>query len=152
MNRPKIVPEFYVSDIRRSIEFYVGVLGFTVRYERPEERFVYLELDGAELMIEETVDLTRTFHADVPPHPFGRGMHLQIEVADADTLYARALAARCRIVLPIEERWYRIGEAEEGNRQFVFVDPDGYLLRFWHDLGTRKSLTWHNNTIDMRKE
>ena len=36
-----------------------------------------------------------------------------------------------------EERWYRQGEAERGDRQFVVEDPDGYLLRFFSDLGER---------------
>jgi len=35
------------------MDFYVGVCGFAVRYERPEELFAYLELDGAEFMLEQ---------------------------------------------------------------------------------------------------
>ena len=30
-----------------------------------------------------------------------------------------------------EESWYRRGSEENGNRQFVVADPDGYLLRFY---------------------
>jgi hypothetical protein len=37
----------------------------------------------------------------------------------------------------METRWYRIGRIERGNRQFVVADPDGYLLRFFEDLGER---------------
>jgi hypothetical protein len=40
-------------------------------------------------------------------------------------------------VIPIEERWYRRDQMETGNRQFVVADPDGYLLRFFSDLGRR---------------
>lgn len=137
MAGPKIVPELYVSDFQRSLPFYVEVLGFTVRYSRSEERFAYLDLDGAELMIEQTPDPSRTFVAAALEYPLGRGMNLQIEVADANVLYQRLLAANCPIFLPLEERWYRRGDEEEGNRQFVVLDPDGYLLRFWHNLGTR---------------
>jgi len=138
MSRPKIIPEFYCSDYHRSLHFYREVLGFAVRYERLEERFAYLDLDGAELMIEQTVDSSRTFLADVVAYPFGRGVHLQIEVENSDALYARVQAASSRIFLPIEDRWYRVDNEESGNRQFVVMDPDGYLLRFWHDLGTRR--------------
>jgi hypothetical protein len=56
VHRPKLVPELYCSDFARSLKFYTGVLGFFVRYDRPEQRFAYLERDGAELMIEQTVD------------------------------------------------------------------------------------------------
>jgi catechol 2,3-dioxygenase-like lactoylglutathione lyase family enzyme len=137
MARPKIVPELYCSDFQRSLTFYVEVLGFSVRYSRPEERFAYLDLDGAELMIEQTTDPSRIFITDELRYPFGRGMNLQIQVKDADILYKRVLAVGNPIFLPIEDRWYRRAEEEDGNRQFVVVDPDGYLLRFWHDLGTR---------------
>jgi catechol 2,3-dioxygenase-like lactoylglutathione lyase family enzyme len=137
MSRPRIVPEFYCSDFPRSLHFYVSVLGFAVRYDRPEERFAYLDLNGAELMIEQTMDLSRTFLAGPAQYPFGRGVNLQIEVEDADLLYARVQAANSPIFLPLEDRWYRLEEEESGNRQFVVMDPDGYLLRFWHSLGTR---------------
>ena len=39
--------------------------------------------------------------------------------------------------MPLEERWYRREDEELGNRQFVVADPDGYLLRFFTNLGTR---------------
>jgi catechol 2,3-dioxygenase-like lactoylglutathione lyase family enzyme len=42
---PTLAPELSVSDIAASHRFYCDVLGFTVRYERPEEGFVYLVLD-----------------------------------------------------------------------------------------------------------
>jgi catechol 2,3-dioxygenase-like lactoylglutathione lyase family enzyme len=140
MSRPKIVPEFYCSDFQRSLTFYGEVLGFTVRYSRPEERFAYLDLDGAELMIEQTTDPSRTFVPGELHFPFGRGMNLQIEVMDADFLYERVLCAGIPLFLPIEDRWYRRDNEEDGNRQFVVMDPDGYLLRFWHNLGTRRIL------------
>ena len=37
----------------------------------------------------------------------------------------------------MEERWYRVGAEARGNRQFWVQDPDGYLLRFFQDLGLR---------------
>ena len=141
MAGPKIVPELYCSDFQRSLAFYVEVLGFNVRYSRPEERFAYLDLDGAELMIEQPPDPARTFVVAPMEYPFGRGINLQIEVADADLLYQRVRAANCPVFLPLEDRWYRRDAQEEGNRQFVVLDPDGYLLRCWHNLGTRPQTT-----------
>ncbi|CAA9210552.1 MAG: hypothetical protein AVDCRST_MAG08-90 [uncultured Acetobacteraceae bacterium] len=35
------------------------------------------------------------------------------------------------------EAWYRTGDCEGGQREFLVQDPDGYLLRFAEDLGTR---------------
>ena len=40
-------------------------------------------------------------------------------------------------ILDLEEKWYRMIDKEVGNKQFVVSDPDGYLLRFFEDLGER---------------
>jgi catechol 2,3-dioxygenase-like lactoylglutathione lyase family enzyme len=136
-----ILPELYVSDFGKSLNFYVNVIGFRVRYERPEERFAYLELDGvagcAELMIEQTVTPERTFVAGALEYPFGRGMNLSITVRDVNAVHERVVSNGSSVFLPLEERWYRQDAQEVGNRQFVVMDPDGYLLRIIKDLGTR---------------
>jgi catechol 2,3-dioxygenase-like lactoylglutathione lyase family enzyme len=141
MSKPKLVPELYSADFARSRDFYVRVLGFSVRYDRPEDRFAYLEREGAELMIEQTRDPARLFLAGPLEAPFGRGLHLQIEVSDVVGLYTNAHAAGARLLLDLEDRWYRRGDEEVGNRQFVVTDPDGYVLRFFEDLGARPSQT-----------
>ncbi|RVK20566.1 VOC family protein [Sinorhizobium meliloti] len=133
-----LVPEFAVSDWQASKEFYCNILGFSCDYERPEEGFCYLSLDGAELMIDQ-IGTGRTFADGHLPrsYPFGRGLNVQIRVASADAL-VRALTDRgIALYLPLEERWYRRGDEEVGNRQFVVADPDGYLLRFYEPLGRR---------------
>jgi catechol 2,3-dioxygenase-like lactoylglutathione lyase family enzyme len=130
-----LIPELYCSDFTRTLDFYTKVAGFAVRYARPEERFAFLDQDGAQLMIEQPTDPARTWLAGALEHPFGRGINLQIAVKDVAARHARMLAAGARIVVPLEDRWYRVGEAMSGNRQFVVQDPDGYLLRFFQDLG-----------------
>jgi hypothetical protein len=42
-----------------------------------------------------------------------------------------------KIIVPIEDKWYRKGNSEVGNRQFVVADPDGYILRPCTELGER---------------
>ena len=135
MNR--LTPELDVADLACSMAFYVDTLGFSIAFERPEERFAYLELEGAQMMLEEAAGPGRRFRTAPLEHPYGRGVNFQIEVADVDALYARVLAAGSSLVIPLEERWYRQGLAERGNRQFVVTDPDGYLLRFVTTLGKR---------------
>lgn len=133
-----LVPELAVSDWRISRGFYCDLLGFSCVYERPEEGFCYLRLGQAELMIDQ-IGQGRDFDGGHLPlqRPFGRGVNLQIRVDDVGPLLA-ALAGR-PLVLPPEDRWYRRGARETGNRQFVVADPDGYLLRFFEDLGERPS-------------
>lgn len=41
-----------------------------------------------------------------------------------------------------EKNWKRRGNEEAGHRQFIVADPNGYLLRFYEVLGTRKLLQW----------
>ena len=130
-----LVPEFKVDDLRRSLAFYVDLLGFTVRYDRPEERFAFIEREDAQLMLEEHG--ARSFVVDELTHPYGRGMHLQIAVRDVDALYARVLVSGAPIHLALEEKWYRRAQRLLGNRQFVVEDPDGYLLRFFGDIGSK---------------
>jgi catechol 2,3-dioxygenase-like lactoylglutathione lyase family enzyme len=133
----KLTPELDVDDLDRSVAFYVGVIGFRVVCDRPEERFAYLDLDGVHLMLEEAAGPGRRFRTAPLEHPYGRGMNLQIEVADADAVHTRVRAAGLEPLIALEERWYRQERVEVGNRQFVVADPDGYLLRICSDLGRR---------------
>jgi catechol 2,3-dioxygenase-like lactoylglutathione lyase family enzyme len=132
-----LVPELDVTDLDKSLAFYCDVLGFQVRYLRPEERFAYLSREGAELMLEEAAGPGRRFHTAPLERPFGRGANFQIRVADAAGLIERVRGAGAPILLDLEDRWYRRGDGAVGNRQFVVVDPDGYLLRFFEDIGRR---------------
>ena len=144
-----LVPELDVTDLATSLAFHVEVLGFRVLFERPDERFAYLELDGAELMLQEAAGPGRRFRTAPLEHPHGRGVNLQLRVADVDVVHERAVAAGAEVVVPMEERWYRVdvaepggrwatvGPVEAGNRQFVVADPDGYLWRPFRDLGVR---------------
>jgi catechol 2,3-dioxygenase-like lactoylglutathione lyase family enzyme len=137
----RLIPELDVSNLDKSLAFYTRVVGCTVLYERAEERFAFLELEGANLMLEEAAGPGRRFSTAPLERPFGRGVNFQIQVGDVDELYAHVLAAQAHVVIPIEEKWYRRDDLDLGNRQFVVADPDGYLLRFFTDLGRRPRST-----------
>jgi catechol 2,3-dioxygenase-like lactoylglutathione lyase family enzyme len=146
-----LVPELDVSALATSIRFYAEVLEFRILFERSAERFAYLERDGVELMIQEAAGPGRRFRTAPLEFPCGRGVNFQLRVEDVDAVHDRAVAAGINIVVPIEERWYRVdvaerggrwqvkGRAEVGNRQFVLADPDGYLWRPFRDLGMRSA-------------
>ncbi|HUY68553.1 MAG TPA: VOC family protein, partial [Alphaproteobacteria bacterium] len=53
MTYSKITPELDVSDLQKSLVFYTGIAGFRMLYERPEEKFAYLDINGGGLMLEE---------------------------------------------------------------------------------------------------
>jgi len=48
----RVVPELYCMDIDASKYFYVDILGFSIKYQRLEEQFLFLTLDGVDLMLE----------------------------------------------------------------------------------------------------
>ena len=134
---PRLVPELNVVDLQESLNFYTGVLGFSVLYDRMEERFAYLEIEGAHLMIEEISEQSRQFSTAPLEKPLGRGLNMQIQISNVDDLYERVLLSHAKVIIAMEEKWYRMETQEGGNRQFVVSDPDGYLLRFYSDLGSR---------------
>jgi catechol 2,3-dioxygenase-like lactoylglutathione lyase family enzyme len=133
----RLIPELYCSDFARSLRFYTDVAGFALRYARLEDRFAFLEREGAQLMLEQPSDPARAWLAGELAPPYGRGINLQIEVSDVLALHARILAAAAAILVPLEDKWYRRDDVLLGSRQFVAQDPDGYLLRFFEDLGSR---------------
>jgi len=147
-----LVPELDVTELATSLRFYAEVLEFRILFERSAERFAYLARDGAELMIQEAAGPGRRFRTAPLELPHGRGVNFQLRVEDVDAVHARAIAAGVDIVVPIEERWYRVdvaerggrwqvkGPTEAGNRQFVLADPDGYLWRPYRDLGLRPAM------------
>jgi len=123
-----------VDGIEASLDFWCGPLGFTVAYARPEERFAFLQREGAQVMLcqrngnWETAELER---------PFGRGINFEIKVGSLAPIL-EALAARgWPLFRAPADAWYRIGTEEAGNRQILVQDPDGYLLRFAENLGRR---------------
>lgn len=130
-----LVPELSVRSISNSLRFYAETLGFHILYQRPEDGFAFIAIGDAQIMLDQ-IDKGRTF--DQPEKGvLGLGLNLQINVPDIAPLLENLQAASIPLYLPVEEKWYRRGTEELGNRQFVVRDPDGYLLRFFEDMGTR---------------
>lgn len=132
----QLVPELSVTNFQNSLKFYSEILGFTIKYQREEEGFAYLRLGNAELMIDE-IGKGRTWKTGVFEYPLGRGINFQIEVPSFLPILEKLRKNNIDLFLDVEEKWYRKGDKEVGNKQFLVMDPDGYLLRFAQDLGER---------------
>ena len=132
-----LVPELLVTDLGRSTAFYCELCGFSIRFSRPEDGFAYIERGKAQLMLEEVS--AGSWLTGPPEPPYGRGINLQIEVSDVAKLHDRLLAAGARIFDGLKTQWYREGDIEHGQSQFLVQDPDGYLLRFMQHLGERSA-------------
>jgi catechol 2,3-dioxygenase-like lactoylglutathione lyase family enzyme len=126
----RIVPELLVTDLAASLHFWCGLCGFRVAYDRPEEGFAFLDRDGAAVMLEELGRGGRYWITGAMTRPFGRGINLEIEVADLSPVLDALREAGWPLFMEPEEKWYRVGAREVGVRQALVQDPDGYLLRF----------------------
>ena len=131
-----LIPGFYVSNIKNSLKFYSQILGFVVEYTREEEGFAFLSLGKAQVMISE-IGIGDTWNTGKLEYPFGRGINFQIKVNKIEPLIEKLKKNKVELFLEPEEKWYRKGKKLLGNRQFLVQDPDGYLLRFFEDLGTK---------------
>ena len=131
----KIIPELSVTNIENSIKFY-KTIGFKIEYERPENKFVFLSLGEIQFMLQEISDNDKW---DVAPltYPFGNGINFQLEVENVDKIYNLLKENNYKITFEIEENWYRQDDKLLGNKEFLVQDPDGYLIRFSEDLGTK---------------
>ncbi|MGB3553475.1 MAG: VOC family protein [Jannaschia sp.] len=114
------------------------MLGFDVKFGRPEDGFYYVEMGHAQLMPEAVPDdPKRAWITDDLEVPFGRGMNLQIEVAAVHPIYERVLVEDIVPYRPLRTAWYPKGDHENEQDEFLVQDPDGYLLRFMQHVGTR---------------
>lgn len=130
-----LVPELIVTDLEKSYYFWVNILGFSVKYQRTEDKFMYLELNGVQFMLEELQgDQWVTGELN---YPLGRGINFQLEVKQLDDILNRLHKAQWSIFSGLEERWYRAENVEHGQKQFLVQDPDGYLLRIIAVIGDR---------------
>ena len=124
----RLLPELSVADINKTKAFYIDLLGFTLEYERVENKFMFLSFEGSQLMFEE-------IHSDgwnTAPleYPLGRGINFSIETDNIDAIYKKLLDAGYPLYRPMMTSQYRMNDVWLEQKQFLVQDPDGYLLRF----------------------
>jgi lactoylglutathione lyase len=116
------VPLFAVSDMERSLRYYVDGLGFRMTNQWIDEgklRWCWLQLGGASLMLQE-------FRAEghdswVPKGKVGVGVSICFTCEDALAIYHEVTSRRIDASKPFV-----------GNGMWVtsLSDPDGYKLHF----------------------
>ncbi len=127
MNFNKLIPELSVTDINKTREFYVDVLGFKICYERPEDKFIFVEKDGNQIMLEQ---INGNWNVGKMEYPFGRGINFEMTISDVDAVYERIEKAGIKLFRKMEVKDYECGNETVHQKQFLVQDPDGYLLRF----------------------
>ncbi|MCB2308404.1 VOC family protein [Clostridium estertheticum] len=130
-----LIPELSVSDINRSLDFYLNILLFKLEYQRKTDKFALISLNGSQIMIEE---INGFWETGILEYPFGRGVNFQIAVENIDELYENIKKQNYKIKVEIKENWYKANNILIGQKEFLIMDPDGYLLRFAQNLGEKE--------------
>ena len=130
-----LVPELVVANYERSRAFYVDAFGFSVRFERPENKFGYFDLGAAQIMLLQ--DRNRPIDQMHRAGPKGKGLHFQVEVPSISGILERLNKACVPLASEVVESWYRQDALLHGQKEFFVADPDGYLYRFCEYIGER---------------
>lgn len=136
--RNRLVPELMVCDLDICLAFWVCCLGFKVAYQRPEDGFAYLDLNGAQVMLEQVDPDAGQWLTAPLEKPFGRGINLQVDVDAVAPIMQKLAQAGYSLYRDCKDTWYRADEVEVGQREFIVQDPDGYLVRLVERLGERR--------------
>ena len=123
----KLVPELSVSDINVSKHFYTDILAFKIEYERVEDKFAFLSLGEAQMMINQ---INGHWETGKMEYPFGRGINFQIEIDNFDELVSRF---NDNGIKPFKDPFvsrYKCDGVTYVEKEILILDPDGYLLRF----------------------
>lgn len=135
--RNKLVPELMVTNLDSSLAFWVSCLGFKVAYQRPEDGFAYLDLNGAQVMLEQVDSDAGQWLTAPLTKPYGRGINLQIDVEAVAPIMQKLDQVGFPLFRGCKDTWYRAENVEVGQREFIVQDTDGYLVRLVERLGER---------------
>ena len=116
-----LIPELSVSNINVSKKFYLG-LGFKIKYERKEDKFCFLQLEGNQIMIEENNNNWNTGKLE---YPYGRGINLSMAVSNVEKMYEILKEKNIKFFLDLEIHEYRIDDKISYDKEFLIQDPDG---------------------------
>ena len=127
-----LVPELWCSDFETSLEFYTDKLGFELAQRRGSDPHAYLSFQGSQIMIAWWAfdGSWEPWHPAPMERPYGRGINLQFMVAGVDDIHARVLASGVEPFLKLHTAWIWRTDRMDARKQFMVLDPDGYLLRF----------------------
>ncbi len=121
-----LIPELSVSNIEVSKKFYL-LLGFEIKYERKEDKFCFLQLEGNQIMIQE---VNNNWNTGKLEYPYGRGINISMTVNNIEEFYDKLVTKEVKLFLDLEVHEYRVNDCVSEDKEFLVQDPDGYLLRF----------------------
>ena len=130
----QMIPEFDVFSLDETLHFYVDLIGFKVVYDRPEDKFAFLELEDVQFMVQEIDKENLKWDTGELKYPLGVGINFQIDVKNIDEIYNRLKEDNYKIFVEMEDHYYRKDDEMLGEREFLVQDPNGFVLRFAQDI------------------
>ena len=119
-NYPRVSPYLSVEGAGEAIDFYVDVLGATVRgrMDGPDGKVGHAELEIGDSLIM-LADVFPDMGQSTPKDLGGTPVSMMLYVEDVDATFAKALGAGATEVSPVEDQFY-------GDRSGQFDDPWGH--------------------------
>lgn len=141
-----LTPYLIFKNAAKAIEFYKDVFGATedMRFEIPGGGVGHAELQigNSKIMV---ADECPDVKALSPGTVGGTATSLCLYVADADTIFEKAVAAGAEVIKPIADQFY-------GDRSGSFYDPFGHM---WTVATRKENLTFEEmqqRAADMMKQ
>ena len=123
----KLEPMIYTTDIEKSIKFYRDILELEIEEFYPNKEtpsWISLRIGNGRLAIGKTFsDINHKLH---PRGVDGSGVQFYIRVNDVDETYKK-YRNKIDLIDDIENKPW-------GDREFTFLDPDGYLISFFSEV------------------
>jgi PhnB protein len=117
---PRVTPYLSVDGAEKAIAFYSDILGAVerVRMGGPDGKIGHAELEigGSMIML---ADPFPDMGAPTPTALGGSPVTLMVYVADVDDVFARAIKAGAKEIMPVQDQFY-------GDRSGQFEDPFGH--------------------------
>ncbi len=115
--------EIFPTDLDRTVDFYVRVLGFALIRDERETDSPYVYMQRGEVRVGAVPSWAPPPAEDMRTPPVG--VELVLEVDDLDAERERVSVAGWQVTQEITSRPW-------GLRDFRLVDPDGYYWRITH--------------------
>jgi uncharacterized glyoxalase superfamily protein PhnB len=120
----KLTPNLLVSNVERSLAFYIDVLGFTRGMTVPDASpFVFASVTSGpvEIFFNDAAGAIKEYPG-FGGKPIGATATMYIETDGVDAMHER-IKDRAKVVMPLVTQFY-------GVREFAIEDPDGYVITF----------------------
>jgi catechol 2,3-dioxygenase-like lactoylglutathione lyase family enzyme len=113
----KMSPQFLVTDLERSIEFYTKMLGFDIDF-RYEDFYVGIVKDGCSIHLKSG----KPYVEERKGKRKNENLDIIFSVDDIEDLYREFSGKGCEFVQPLREMPY--------GKEFYIADLDGYVIGF----------------------